>query len=405
MSDVGPDTQRRAKSGGLLAKLHKYAYFSTFIYACIIALLATPYIQRHVIYQHAIRIPWGAQFDLPEKYGLAPGKTSNIKLTTSDNVTIGAWFVLAEPVYQARRATASSALEQPSLETVQQALQTRPTVLYLHGQAATRAAPLRVQHYATFSSRLGVNVLVIDYRGFGDSEGTPTEDGLTEDAKAAWRWVIENGAKPEDVILVGHSLGTGVTSRLATWLAREGVKPRGVALLAPFTSLASVVETYDIGGFPILQPLQSFAFGRRLIKKLVRHEFNTLSVINDINVPLFIAHSQNDMDIPHAHSRTLLDILLDPLLPSAPVSLPATPDAILSSEDYATFIEVQKQRRVARSELVRKVEVPTFGTIEEFDGSAGKVVYVETYWGAHNNVGLQEGVQDVLARTFGLDFY
>ena len=46
MSDVGPDTQRRAKSGGLLAKLHKYAYFSTFIYACIIALLATPYIQR-----------------------------------------------------------------------------------------------------------------------------------------------------------------------------------------------------------------------------------------------------------------------------------------------------------------------------------------------------------------------
>ncbi|OSD02496.1 alpha/beta-hydrolase [Trametes coccinea BRFM310] len=394
-----------AQRGGLLAKLHKFAYLSTFVYACIIALLATPFFQRHAVYQHAVRIPWGAKFELPEKYRLAPGKTLNLKLTASDNVTIGAWFVLSEPFYQSLRHASPSPLEQPSLADVQEAVRSHPTILYFHGNAATRAAPKRVQHYAAFTSRLPTNVLAIDYRGFGDSDGTPSEDGLTEDAKTAWRWILEQGAKPEDVMLVGHSLGTGVTSRLATSLAREGVKPRGVALLAPFTSLSSVLETYDIGGFPILQPLQTFAIGRKLLKKLFQHEFDTIGVIKDINVPLFIAHSQNDMDIPHSHSRTLLDVLLDPHLPASPVSFPETPDQILNSDDYAAFIEAQKQRRAARNELVKKVEVPTFGTIEEFDSTAGKVVYVETFWGAHDDVGLQEGVQDVMASTFKLNHH
>ncbi|KAJ2968237.1 hypothetical protein NUW54_g13276 [Trametes sanguinea] len=190
--------------GGLLAKLHKFAYTSTFVYACIIALLATPFFQRHAVYQHAVKVPWGAKFELPEKYRLAPGKTLNFKLTTSDNVTIGAWFVLSEPFYQSLRRDAPSPLEQPSLATVQDAVRSHPTILYFHGNAATRAAPKRVQHYAAFTSRLRTNVLVIDYRGFGDSRGIPSEHGLTEDAKTAWRWVLDQGAKPEDVMLVGR---------------------------------------------------------------------------------------------------------------------------------------------------------------------------------------------------------
>ncbi|OJT09961.1 Monoacylglycerol lipase ABHD12 [Trametes pubescens] len=403
MADNAPP--RKPSGGGLLSKLHKFAYLVTFLYACIILLLATPFFQRHAIYQHAVRVPWSAQFDLPEKYGLAPGKTLNFKLTTPDNVTLGAWFVLSEPVFQSLRAASPTSLGQPSAQVVQEALHTNPTILYFHGNAATRAAPMRVRHYSSFTSRLRANVLVIDYRGFADSEGVPSDTGLTEDAKTAWRWLLSQGAKPEDVMLVGHSLGTGVTTRLATWLAQEGVKPRGVALLAPFTNLASAVQTYDIGGFPLLQPLQSFAIGRRLLANLMHHEFDTLAVVQDINVPLLIAHSQNDMDIPHSHSRTLLDVLLDPHLPSSPISLPATPDQILGSADYTTYIEAQKLRREKRSELVRKLEVPTFGVIEEFDGTAGKVVYVETFWGAHNDVGLQEGVQDIITNTFRLGIH
>lgn len=134
---------------------------------------------------------------------------------------------------------------------------------------------------------------------------------------------------------------------------------------------------------------------------LLTHEYDTLSVIRDIHVPVLIAHSQDDMDIPYQHSRTLLDHLLDPHLPAA-LSLPNTPDVRYTPEEYNAFIDAEKARRLARSKLVRKAEVPSFGTIEEFDGPAGKVVYVETFWGQHNEVGLQEGVQDIIGSTFRL---
>lgn len=357
---------------------------------------------------------------------LAAGKVSNLKLNTTDNLSIGAWLVLSDPFYQVYRNGSNVSAPELTPEVIRLALQVHPTILYCHGAAGTRAAPARVHHYQSFSSRLRANVLVVDYRGFGESEGVPSDAGLVEDAKTAWRWLMEQGAKPEHVMIIGHSMGTGVAAQLAISLAHEDIKPRGVALLAPFTNLATLVETYSIQGIPILQPLQSFAFGRsecllptsremrtiadaksavELIKWLVQHEFNTLDIVKDIKVPVLLAHSQDDMDIPYHHSRTLLDQLLDPHLPSGSIALPPLGTGALTAEEYAIFVEVQKQRRTARSELVRKVEVPTFGTIEEFDGTAGKVVYVETFWGKHNEVGLQEGVQDIIASTFHLGPY
>ncbi|KAH9924630.1 alpha/beta-hydrolase [Epithele typhae] len=387
-----------AHSGGIMDKLHKFAFASSALYAVIIMLLAMPFVQRHALFQNAIRIPWGARFDMPEKYGLAPGKTMDFKLITPDNLTIGAWFVLSDPYYQEHRA---SVFEQPTLEDVHKALKSYPTVLYCHGAAATRAAPTRIQAYSAITSRLKANVFTVDYRGFGDSEGIPSAEGVIEDAKTAWRWLMEQGVKADEVVIVGHSLGTAIATGLATALAEENIKPRGVALLAPFTSLLALIETTTIQGIPILQPLQSFAFGKRLLQWLLVPSFDTLAIIGEINVPILIAHSQADMDIPHYHSRTLLDTLLDPHLPAAQ-ALPDSPSIVPSDGEYRTYLEVQKERRTLRSQLVRKIEVPTFGTIEEFDGSAGKVVYVETFWGNHNEVGLQEGVQDLIASTFRL---
>ena len=79
----------------------------------------------------------------------------------------------------------------------------------------------RAQHCTTYAARFSVNVLAVDYRGFGDSEGHPSNQGLITDASAAWEWAINNGAKPDD-LLVGLSLGTGVVSALGAELAREG---------------------------------------------------------------------------------------------------------------------------------------------------------------------------------------
>lgn len=110
--------------------------------------------------------------------------------------------------------------------------------------------------------------MTIDYRGFGDSTGEPSQEGLIIDAYTAWSWLLENGAEPQDILIDGHSLGTGVASQLAKRLSEKhratsgnGARPRGVLLHAPFSSAVTLAESYALFGLPILQPIQSFPLG------------------------------------------------------------------------------------------------------------------------------------------------
>jgi pimeloyl-ACP methyl ester carboxylesterase len=102
----------------------------------------------------------------------------------------------------------------------------------LHGNTGTRAHPLRTVLYTAFTARLKANVLVIDYRGFGDSEGHPTVDGVSKDARAGWDYLMSQGAKPEDVLILGHSLGTAIAGLLSAELGQEGIQPRGTVLMS-----------------------------------------------------------------------------------------------------------------------------------------------------------------------------
>jgi len=112
------------------------------------------------------------------------------------------------------------------------ALKAHPVILFLHGNAATRAFSARIQHYQGFSSRLGTNVLTIDYRGFADSTGRPSEVGLLRDARSAFDWLVAHGKRAEDILIVGHSLGTGVSGLLGAELSSEGINCRGIVLLS-----------------------------------------------------------------------------------------------------------------------------------------------------------------------------
>lgn len=142
----------------------------------------------------------------------------NVRIPTRDDLQLGAWIIL--PPSSDSGSTHHS--RAPTITDISASLQKRPTVLIFHGNAATRAVPFRVQHCSTYASRFGANVIAIDYRGFGDSQGTPSEEGLISDARAAWEWAVGHGAKAEDVLLVGMSLGTGVVSGLGAELASEG---------------------------------------------------------------------------------------------------------------------------------------------------------------------------------------
>lgn len=165
----------------------------------------------------------------------------------------------------------------PQKNLIPVATRNNPTILFLHGNSGTRATPLRTALYTSYTSRLNSNVLAIDYRGFGDSEGLPTEDGVTLDARAGWDYLIKQGARAEDIIIVGHSLGTAVAGLLTAGLGRENIVPRGLVFMSvrmqshwgavlsetvcialqPFTSVRRLVDEYYLFGlFPLLKPLR-----------------------------------------------------------------------------------------------------------------------------------------------------
>ncbi|KAJ7725356.1 Alpha/Beta hydrolase protein [Mycena metata] len=363
------------------------------LYVATIVLLTIPYFQTHT-FMHAVSIPWFSNFDIPEKYGLAPNKTINLKIQTADNETLGAWFVLSDPYYHSLPAVPS---EQP-IDHIPAALKGRPTILFFHGNAATRAFNARIQHYSLFSSRLAVNVLAIDYRGYGDSTGSPTEAGLALDARAAWNWLITNGATADQILIVGHSLGTGVSALLSAQLSDEKISPRGVVLLSPFSSIAKVLDTYSVFGvIPLIKPLAMVPWVATLVKRAIIHRFDTEALIPRMKGPILIAHAENDWEIPYTHSEALFNTFLDPLLPS----LPSFPSNTLSKDEWAAFTEQFSKRKEAKKEIVSTVELHNFGTVQEGVESGRRIVLLTTLAGGHDYLGVQEGVQDVIGRTFG----
>ncbi|KIL66153.1 hypothetical protein M378DRAFT_75786, partial [Amanita muscaria Koide BX008] len=341
-----------------------------------------------IVYANGITVPLFADFDHPEKYGLAPNKTVNLKITTSDNETIGAWFVISDKYYHAL----PSVPPQP-LEHMRAALERHPTILFLHGNAATRAVKARINDYNGFTSRLGVNVLAIDYRGFADSTGTPSEAGLVLDGRTAFDWLVENGAKPQDILIVGHSLGTGVTSQLVAQIEAEKISCRGVVLLAPFSSIRHAIDTYRLFGLlPIPKPISG---EHSLISRDLKHNFDTLGIVPYIGSPVLIAHAENDLVIPHSHSDVIFEAFLVPT-----VEIP-NDSSSLTPGQWKDFANKQEERSQMRKEIVKTSVVHNLGTISE--ALVGRsLTLVKMLVGGHDHVGEQDGLQDVIGRKFGL---
>lgn len=104
-----------------------------------------------------------------------------------------------------------------------------------------------------------IYVLAFDYRGFGLSTGSPTEDGLIEDAIAVITWAIKTATVASHrIVLQGQSLGTGLVAAAASHFSSQTPKVdfAGIILCAGFTDAAAVLTTYSIHGIPLLAPLR-----------------------------------------------------------------------------------------------------------------------------------------------------
>lgn len=156
-------------------------------------------------------------------------------------------------------------------------------VLFLHGNAGNLALPAdKLQDYL----KAGHGVLALDWRGYGKSEGVPSEDGLFADGRAALAFLAEQGVGFERVVLHGESLGSGVAVKLAS----EN-RFAGVVLEAPFLSVAEAAQ----GHYPYLPA-----------RWLVKDRFDNLSRITQVKSPILILHCEGDRTVPVDHGRALL---------------------------------------------------------------------------------------------------
>ncbi|MFP4473084.1 MAG: alpha/beta hydrolase [Candidatus Omnitrophota bacterium] len=192
----------------------------------------------------------------PEDIGL---DYENIWLTSEDGGRVHGWFIPAE-----RRPD--------------EAL----TLLFLHGNAGSisgRLEKIRVFH------NMGLNVLIIDYRGYGLSSGTPAEEGLYADARAAFDYLIKRGdIRPDRVIVYGVSLGGAPAVDLAVRRS-----PAALILESTFTSVPDMARHT----FPFVPPF------------LVRTQMRSLDKIEKIAVPKLIIHSPYDDVVPYEMGRRL----------------------------------------------------------------------------------------------------
>ncbi len=156
------------------------------------------------------------------------------------------------------------------------------TLLWFHGNAGNISH--RLDNILILNQRLGVSVLVIDYRGYGLSEGKPSEKGLYMDAEAAFGYLIDElGLEAErDVVLFGRSLGVGVAVEMGT-----RYKVKGVILESGFTSIREMAES---SGSPLPIPLVLTLFEAR---------YDSLSKIGRVESPVMVLHGDRDDTVPY----------------------------------------------------------------------------------------------------------
>jgi fermentation-respiration switch protein FrsA (DUF1100 family) len=138
----------------------------------------------------------------------------------------------------------------------------------------------------------GYGFLLAEYRGYSGLPGKPTESGLYSDARAYINALMAQGVKSQDIILFGHSLGTGVATQMA-----EEFHVGGLVLLAPFLSIPEAAQVH----YPFLPA-----------RLLVLDRYENFKKIKNVHVPLLIVNGARDQVIPPSQGKQLFDLSNDP---------------------------------------------------------------------------------------------
>lgn len=188
----------------------------------------------------------------------------DVQFRTADGLLLHGWFV---PAHQARGV-----------------------LLFMHGNAGNITH--RLDSIRLFN-RLGLSVFIFDYRGYGRSEGRPSEQGTYRDAEAAWRFLVEDrGVRPDEIVLFGRSLGASIAAKLA-----GDTQPSALIIESAFTSAPDLAARY---------------YWYLPVRALARFRYDTRSHVARVSCPVLVAHSVNDEIVPVEHGRLLFEAASEP---------------------------------------------------------------------------------------------
>ena len=207
----------------------------------------------------------------PDDAGMA---YETVQLSTSDGETLHGWWIPAPDI---------------SRETSPGEFGMR-TLLFFHGNAGNISG--RLQSVQQFH-RLGLNVLIVDYSGYGQSTGEPSEQGLYCDADTCWEYLTQTRAiAPENIAVFGRSMGGGP----ATWLATQH-RPGALILESVFTNVP------DVGA-------HHYSF--LPVRALATNQFDNESRVVEIEAPTLHIHGRDDRVVPFTLGRQVYEAAAEP---------------------------------------------------------------------------------------------
>jgi uncharacterized protein len=165
----------------------------------------------------------------------------------------------------------------------------QPTLLYFHGNGG--ALEIRRERIAKYMNR-GRGMFMLAYRGYSGSTGLPSEAANISDAKLAYETLISDGIRPEDIILYGESLGSGVATQVAV-----EKKVRALILDSPYTSMVERASQI----YPWLP-----------VGALLKDRYMSRDFVKQVHVPLFILHGEADEVVPVDMGREMFSLANEP---------------------------------------------------------------------------------------------
>jgi len=183
----------------------------------------------------------------------------------------------------------------PALERSVNRRESGKVLLYLHGNGLNVGA--NVEHANRFH-RLGLSVFLIDYRGYGKSQGDfPSESRVYEDAQLAWDYLVkQRGIKPSQIYIYGHSLGGAIAIDLAV----RHPEAAGLIVEGSFTSARAMVD-FQAGVYRVFP-----------IDLLLTQRFDSIAKVDRLQMPVLFIHGSADTVVPTQMSKKLFDAAPEP---------------------------------------------------------------------------------------------